>query len=407
MIEQASSGLAFSRAIITFWHRIRRRFLLRGRWQVLRTYEQYYKNELQNEARSSFITHRTRFTGFERQEAEAIDNMLSGAPVLVFSAPPGSGKSRFAIALAERLQKHETLWNCLFVEHDLNRATDAIGSLSKFKRCVLVIDDAHRSPQLVDRLAKLARESSGKHRIHLVCLCRSSMLHMIESVAGLNFVSKSLPTLTRDQLVAIVHSVIPNAPEQASRAIASYAGRLPFLAVALALSAKRNSSLFADVEPKVLRAQLCRTPVEELSRDDFIYEQAVTTLAVIAAYAPVPESDKRVIEQASEISGIDEDGVKVLLRRAVEAGLFERFGRGKIRPTPDLVGDLLLDEACFHKDGSTTGVAERLREMHLSEYKTNIVSNLADLGFSNERKNAPDVVGNLIEAKIRELTAYG
>ena len=404
------SSVTFSKFAISFWkvgRFVRQRFWLRGAWKVFRTCDEYFKAELDEDNRKGLITHCTPLTGFADAERVAMENLVKGEPVLLFHAPPGKGKSRFAIALARRLERHNTLWDCFFVEPDIDRVTDAMSNLKRFRRCVLFVDDAHKCPDLVGRLAKAARESEGRNSLHIVCLCRSTLVHTVIPSIGFRFTQTALPRLEKSQISTIVDSILPTASSDMKRRIATYSEPSPFVAVAISVAIKRNQSLVDATDAVALRSLICRTPISEIIGVDYLYENAVSALAVFAACAPVSTDDKRIFTCAATISGISASKIETLIERVVDGGLFERYGRNKVRPSPDLVGDLILDEACVRQDGKSTGVAEKIQSNAPLEYSVAIINNIADIGSLSKDKHAPDFVGKTIEGKIRALSSDG
>src|SRR5882757_1468606 len=70
----------------------------------------------------------------------------------------------------------------------------------------------------------------------------------------------------------------------------------------------------------------------------------------------------------------------VLIERVLAAGLFQESGRGLIRPFPDLIGDLILEEACLDSQGKPTPYSKQLLERLFEMDPVATVSNCADIG---------------------------
>ncbi len=185
---------------------LRLKYYYRADWEVFRPWREHFKVELRVDSKRGLITHATPFVGFDDQLTSCMEHLIQGEPVVLVSAAPGCGKSRFALELARKLGKHESLWECFFVGHDLARATASIRKLRKVRRIVLFIDDAHKCPDLADRLAKVARESEGRHSLHVVCLCRLSLLHVLTSRIKGGISRVELGNLGVDQLSEIIQA---------------------------------------------------------------------------------------------------------------------------------------------------------------------------------------------------------
>ena len=71
-------------------------------------------------------------------------------------------------------------------------------------------------------------------------------------------------------------------------------------------------------------------------------------------------------EWAAQLSGLTPAPVDALIARVLEAGLFQEDGQGHIRPVPDLLGDLILEQACLDANGSATPFGSQMLEQLLA-----------------------------------------
>jgi hypothetical protein len=74
----------------------------------------------------------------------------------------------------------------------------------------------------------------------------------------------------------------------------------------------------------------------------------------------VPKDNVQVRELAAQLSGLATEQVEVLLNRVLAAGLFQEYGRARVRPVPDLFGDLILEEACLDTQAKPTAYSSTL-----------------------------------------------
>ena len=134
-------------------------------WQV------YYRAFLEDSAGRALIDHRGPHVGDELRQEELINSMAVGKKVFILSAPAGCGKSRFALELARRIGRVQRSWDVRFVRPDATALAQELAEL-KTRHLVLIVDDAHDCPEVVQQLAPLVAAAEPQSPVHLVCLTR-------------------------------------------------------------------------------------------------------------------------------------------------------------------------------------------------------------------------------------------
>ena len=81
-------------------------------------WQSYYRNFLDEAPASALVDHRGPHVGDEARQTELIEAIVAGRRAFLISAPPGCGKSRFALELARRLSRAQRAWDVRFVRHD-------------------------------------------------------------------------------------------------------------------------------------------------------------------------------------------------------------------------------------------------------------------------------------------------
>src|SRR5215469_5570117 len=89
--------------------------------------------------------------------------------------------------------------------------------------------------------------------------------------------------------------------------------------------------------------------------------------------------------------------IEALERRVLEAGLFETDGRGLIRPLPDLVGDLILEETCLDELGKPTPFGQALlRSLLQPRHYQPVISNCSDVARLLSKPERLDFLSELV-----------
>ncbi len=322
-------------------------------------WQTYYRDFLEASPGTALIDHRGPYLGDELRHTQLIDAILAGRRAVLISAPAGCGKSRFALELARRLERAQRSWDVRFVRHDEPTLADELRQLPQAARLILIVDDAHDCPDLVQRLASLCSGMQEPSQAHLVCLTRpAGRTALIEALASGFRANEPLqmdlgrpdPKIIRELIAALIPQLSPHHRDVIRRFVANSF----FATVVLCSSVARQKRLPQTLSTKNLRDYALRQPVAEAIGDLCPPEKALRVLAVYAACAPVHAGDAAIRSSAATHAALPISDVEALERRVLAAGLFETDGRGLIRPSPDLLGDLILDETCLDDQGQPT-----------------------------------------------------
>src|SRR6185437_14729200 len=102
-----------------------------------------------------------------------------------------------------------------------------------------------------------------------------------------------------------------------------------------------------------------RQPITQAVQALCPIETALRVLAVYSACAPVRLGDTTLHAAAATHSGLSVAEVTALERLVVDAGLFQLQGEW-LRPVPELLGDLILEETCLNEQGRLTAFGQSL-----------------------------------------------
>ena len=368
-------------------------------------WQSYYRNLLDEAPARALVDHRGPYVGDEARQTELIDSIVAGRRAFLVSAPPGCGKSRFALEVARRLAREQRSWDVRFVRHDESALGEELQELPKASRSILIVDDAHDCPALVQRLASLCSEQ-GRSPAHLVCLTRpAGRVALIEVLASHFPASEPLqmdlgrpdPKAVRELIDALIPQLSPHHRDVIRRFVADSF----FATVLLCSSVARQKKLPQTLSTKSLRDYAVRQPIAQAIGDPCPLEKGLRALAVYAACAPVHAGDAVIRASAATHAALPISDIEALERRVLEAGLFETDGRGLIRPVPDLAGDLILEETCFDEEGRPTPFGQSLiRALLEQRHYEPVIANCVDVARLFAKPERVDVLRELVLERV-------
>lgn len=362
----------------------RSRFVRQPSWQAFVGWQTYYSAYLRTDAAPTLIHHRGPYVGSHNQHTELLNALVAGRGAAIVSASPGCGKSRFALELARRIEREHPRWQAVFVRHDERLVREELHQLLQLKRVVFIVDDAHECPELVELLAAACGQASAAASLHLVCLTRPMGRARVSRGVNGAFppgaleidLGRASPELVR----TVIDQLLPQSSPHHRDTIARFARQSYFGAVLACSALSREARLPQTFQRHDLRERISRASLGGTADGICPIETALRTLAIYAALAPVSKARADVREWAAELSGLTPITVDSLIARALEAGLFREDGQGLIRPIPDLLGDLILEQACLDANGSPTPFGTQLLERLLEVEPVATVRNCAAVG---------------------------
>jgi hypothetical protein len=384
----------------------RDRFGRQTRGKALVGWQSYYRSFLEETPGRPLVDHRGPHVGGEARRTELIEALAAGRSAFLLSAPAGCGKSRFALELARRLGGAERSWDVRFVRHDEPALGEELQALPKAGRSILIVDDAHACPELVRQLASVCAAPGPSPR-HLVCLTRPAARAALIEILASHFeplemdLGRPEPKIIRALIDALIPQLSPHHRDVIRRFVAdSY-----FAAVLLCTSVARQKRLPQTLSTKNLRDYAVRQPITQAIGDLCPPEKAIRALAVYAACAPVHAGDAGVRSSAATHAALPVSDIEALERRVLEAGLFETDGRGLMRPLPDLVGDLILEEACLDEEGRPTPFGQSLLRALLEQrHYDPVIANCGDLARLLTRPERVDFLTELMLERADALS---
>ncbi|HEY2399650.1 MAG TPA: hypothetical protein VGI23_04800, partial [Steroidobacteraceae bacterium] len=310
----------------------------RPNWRAFVDWQTYYRPYLGADSGPALIKHTVPRVGDEARHTELIDALAAGRRAVVVWAPPGCGKSRFALELARRLEAGGDRWEPLFVQHDAAAVREELSELSQRERVVLIVDDAQSCPEIVEILVHAAATQS----LNLICVVRSNGRAEVIRTLSKEFPPGAIQELNlgrpSSKLVRnLIDQLLSKTSPMHRDTIDRFVRQSFFGAVFVSTLVSRERKLPQSFQRQYLRDQFCRQPFIEPTRDVCPIETGLRALAVYAALAPCAKQDVSIRDAAAQLSGLPVERVELLLNRVITAGLFQEDGHGRVRPTPDVL----------------------------------------------------------------------
>lgn len=285
----------------------------------------------------------------------------SAPPVAILAGRGGVGKTRLLIEFERRASQAGILAWCMdSAAADLHE----IHSLPQ-RDCVVIVDDAHRSPDIVKAVTAL--RAQRKHALLPLLVSRTDGTGRLRSQLADQRIEahgvrelERLEDLSREDCEELAVSVLGENMRSAGEAIAQLAAGSPLVTVLAASVVKR------DGENVILRSPNFRSTVmgrfygdKLVGGPDVDEHLARRIIALVAALEPLEEGELSPKSDFLPMLARHLEAPVTEVRRTVteleRAGILRR-ARRELRIYPDVLSDFLLEEASV-LDGQSTGFA--------------------------------------------------
>lgn len=392
------------------WRLTQGKFAPQSSWRGFVNWQAYYASCLGPDAGSALVQHTGPHVGNSTLQTELIDGMTAAQGAALVSAPPGCGKSRFALELARQTERSHPRWHVVFVRHDEAAVRDDLHHVTQSRHVVFIVDDAHECPELVRLLAHACAPTSAAAPLYLICLTRPTGRAPVSRVLNGAFA----PGLIREidlgrpslPLVrALIDQLLPQSSPHHRDTIARFVRQSYFGATLVCGMLRGDAKLPQTFQRQDLRDRICRETLRGVADGVSPIETALRALGVFAALAPVPKTGPDVREWAAQSSGLTAATVDALLSRALDAGLFEDCGQELIRPVPQLRGDLILEVACMDAHGKPTPYGSLLLDRLLEVEPVAAARNCTGLGQLFGTDQDVDLLSKVVLERVGGIAA--
>ncbi len=382
------------------------------------TPDEYFRPYL-NRSAKTLIHHDVKLVERDQDVATLTQSIINLKwPIVIIAGAPGQGKSRFALELARGLgTDRRTLWQKLsfqgqvwkpyFVNTNMVDVLTHVGTLPKGNPIAIFVDDAANSPQIARALAEYANASNDAQPFVLVFTSRGYLLPTILDVMPQAFLGRvhslELDRLSRDGIGKLYDELMPGIVSADRNRFVELTKDSPFLTVLLCDALRSGVPLAAQLSDEQLRRQLCDEPIERAtSKCGVALPKVLVALAAISAVAPYERRNTELKDAITNLAELSDAEFDCVVQAAVESGLFVEYGGARVRPAPDLVGDLILDRVLISDiGGAPLPVTERIIGELLPLAAERVLSNMADLGWTKGYASV-DVIGPVLDRYIEQ-----
>jgi hypothetical protein len=347
-----------------------------------------------------------------REVLERIRSFATGdGTVGILYGAGGLGKSKVLLEFASTFDEKATGWNIRFLRETMPLSTDFSRGLPA-DPCTVVIDDAHRYPQLETALT-LLREQRYAGRTKFILTARPSAKQLIDAtIARSADISETidlgrLEPLRAEEVRSLAEQALGLSNATRVERLVRVSSKSPIVTVVggrLIRDKQLDPDLFATDE-SFYRAVL-----------DGFYQELTKVLpapsqpwkdllTIISALGPVRTSDAQFRQSAAEFLKFQPWELVERLGVLEQGGLLARRG-GLLEITPDVLADHLLQSACASASDEDTGFSKALFEKFAGLSGANLFRNLGELQWRiDQTKGRPQVLSSIWSAVEAEFAA--
>lgn len=350
--------------------------------------------------------------------AEPLENvrkfLTSKDRVAIISGRGGSGKTRLLKEVAGRASKAG--FKTFFLETGGDPTPASYELLPADENLLMVIDDAHERSDVAEIVAGVLRRNE-KAKI-LLAMRPYGFSQLAIDLRRVSIHPSELPTWKLDDLKvaeaeALAKEVMgAKADENVVKRLARLTHDCPLVTVVGAGLIKREllnpDRLESDesVQQEILRAFRDALIADPRSGSSKIF---TSLLNALAALQPVPIKSEDFTKALETLTGSPLSEILPHLRRLEDSGVLMRRGQS-IRIVPDLLGDVILTEACFdQRSGISTGYLEDIHHKVAGEPLQHLLINASRVDWRISRRgiDAPSLIESLWSAIEEEFRQAG
>ena len=358
-------------------------------------YQEKYREEL--EGKRPVINHIHGFQGREK-ELVVVSNLFSqnGAQILLVSGPRGMGKTRLAIEYAKKIEEGKE-WTPVFVRTQAESFEEHLSELSTANKYVIIADDAD-SYKDIDKIISLATRHGWSDKIKLILLTKPGSVDALKKLIfpqyeGKQVIERTLGKLSNEETLKLLRDLsIKEEIEQ--RMMFNICKDSPMLAVMAVKLFKEG------IHPEYLSAEeIIRTTLDK-TLDGLRAEhktEHIKFLEILSAISPVGIRDEKLQEKMAGVMGIKIEEEREIIQDLIRDGLIETRG-GKIRITPDMLSDHILNSKCYDSAGEPTGFHDKMIQDFSDTALKQVVRNIAQAEFKS--KTGKTLLDDLTEGII-------
>jgi hypothetical protein len=299
----------------------------------------------------------------------------------------GVGKSRTILTVCEKFQKDNPGVAVRILDAKTNVSPKDL-DLLQGQDTLLVVDDAHDRSDLRILFELVARSESP---IRLLIVTRPFALDLIRAdLARLGTLSEEqtigLKRLKREDAEALSREILSKLggpTSMASQIVAATADSPLATVVGSYLMASRRVHPSVLANDRAFRDQLYRSFEQAITGDLGRSDESELVREVLGLFSlvqPVDIDHPDFRALAVRVTSKPIDKILSVIARLHEGGVFLKRGR-RLRITPDLLAEYVIEERCVSLNGTSSGYAERVASEIGADFLHNLIVNLSRLDW--------------------------
>ncbi|HII81265.1 MAG TPA: hypothetical protein HA261_12990 [Methanosarcina sp.] len=344
--------------------------------------------------KTNLLNHTYPFVG-RNEILSQLDNFVeSDKKIALLPGRGGIGKSRILFEFGKVFESKHYECELRYVsENPLSR--DSINELPE-RKCVLVVDDAHRRED-IDTLLETAQQAITKLPIKVILTFRPHGLNYIKSSCNrCGFDTREIENISevkelkRKEIEELGKSILGSKHHQYLEPLIKVSKDSTIVLVIGARLIAENK-----VQPALLEQdQEFQETVFRRFKEDIILgvisEDLDATfcrdlLSIISILSPI-QKENELIERMAKYLEVKKSKLNIAIDTLEKYRALHSVG-SKLRITPDVLSDHILHNSCITSDGYSTGYSQEIFDTFGDIYLENILNNLAELDWRITSQN--------------------
>lgn len=358
------------------------------------TLEEFFARNLES---TDLLNHKYHFVGRSEILSQLDSFIESDKKIALLPGRGGIGKSRILFEFGKRFESKHDEWELRYVS-EIPLTRDSIRELPE-RKCVLVVDDAHRREDIIT-LLETAQQANIliKFPIKVILAFRPYGLNYIKSSYNrCRFSNREteeileVQGLNRKEKEELGKRILGQTYYQYLDALIQVAKDSTIVLVIgarlIAENRVRPALLEQDKEfQDVVFSRFQEDILKGITDDDDLDERFCRDLlSIISILSPIREEND-FIERVAKHLQVKKSKLKRAIDTLKRCKALYPVG-SKLRITPDVLSDYILHNSCVTSDGYSTGYSQEIFEAFGDMYLKNILDNLSELDWRITKQN--------------------
>jgi DNA-binding XRE family transcriptional regulator len=327
-------------------------------------------------------THMWTLVGRAGELSALLGAVQSGGPGIVrLVGRGGLGKTRLLKAVAESFEAND--WIVRFLSYGAIAQPADFELLSASRPVLLIVDDGHERSDIAEIFAHLRRRNPDSRL--LVASRPYGEVALSQDLRRMGVLVSELPTvpisdLSEDEAVALAREASGGAHDAVVRRLADLTRDCPLATAVGGVLIQRGRldpvrlEQDGEIRTAILRGFRDAVVAESLDGESDLRRAVLDGLA---ALQPFRSAAQPFQDTLAAVVGVPYHRIHHHLRSLEDAGVLLRRG-DSLRIVPDLLGDVILAQACFDaRSGSSTGFLAHIVEVASGETLSRVFVNVS------------------------------